>query len=433
MPADVLILTVGAAVAAVVVLVALTSADARQGLALVVGITGGLQTAQIGRVHVFCFAVVAWLVLGRFREGFRPFRAGAQLLPPICAAVLALTVVTGSLVNTTSVAVQLMLLATTATVFAVFADERDLRAVLTGLLLVTTYASVVGLLQYGGVLPHELFEGENRPIGIYLEPDWLGMFSAIGLLLSFYVRRPALRYPAAAVNLGAVLLAAARAAWIAVLVVAVVGVLFARLAPATQRPRGAWRLTAFAALAGVVLVAAVPELATLLATRLAGVSTSAPDVSALARQQQLASLQHLEAISPWNGLGLSASGRVGVSGLITYTGQADNNVASNWILGWWVDGKLLAIPLIALILGLAAVRVGHISGRVLLVVVVSSLFSNAMYIPIAWLAVGACLVAQRRVHGVDDGQSAERVDPEKDRHDVDDLHLAARAPSGEKL
>jgi hypothetical protein len=64
---------------------------------------------------------------------------------------------------------------------------------------------------------------------------------------------------------------------------------------------------------------------------------------------------------------------------------------------------------------------------------VSSLFSNAMYIPIAWLAVGACLVVQRRVHGVDDGQSAERVDLEKDRRDIDDLHPARRALSGEKL
>ena len=48
----------------------------------------------------------------------------------------------------------------------------DVRAALTGLFLVTTYASVYGTLQYVGVLPHELFEGQNRPIGIYLEPDF---------------------------------------------------------------------------------------------------------------------------------------------------------------------------------------------------------------------------------------------------------------------
>ena len=259
----------------------------------------------------------------------------------------------------------------------------------------TTYASVHGILQYIGVLPHQLFEGQNRPIGIYLEPDWLGMFSAVGLLLSFHVRRPAIRYPAAAVNLVAVLLAAARASWIALAVVAVLGVLTARRVPAAERPRGAWLLTAFGLAAGAVVLVAAPELTQLLVSRLEGASTTGPDVSAKARQQQLASLQQLDALAPWNGLGLSASGRVGVSGRITYIGNATNNVASNWILGWWVDGKLLAVPLIALFLVAAFVRLNRVSGRVLAIVLISSLFSNALYIPVSWLALGACLADGR--------------------------------------
>ena len=115
----------------------------------------------------------------------------------------------------------------------------------------------------------------------------------------------------------------------------------------------------------------------------------------MARNQQLESLWHLESIAPWNGLGISASGRVGVSGDITWIGQADNNVASNWVLGWWVDGKLLAVPLIALFVCAALIRANRVSGRILLLVLISSLFSNALYIPIAWLALGACLVSDR--------------------------------------
>ena len=122
MPADVLILLAGAAGAAVVLVVALTSVDTRRGLAVVVGGTGGLQTAQLGgTVHVFCLAVVLWLLLGPLRERRPPVRLGAPMLPPLCAGVLAATALTGSLVNSPTVAVQLMLLATTAALFAVFA------------------------------------------------------------------------------------------------------------------------------------------------------------------------------------------------------------------------------------------------------------------------------------------------------------------------
>jgi hypothetical protein len=154
------------------------------------------------------------------------------------------------------------------------------------------------------------------------------------------------------------------------------------------------------------MLLAVPELAAFLLSRLEGASTADLDVSARARQQQLTSLRELEAIAPWNGLGLSASGRVGVSGDITYIGQADNSVASNWILGWWVDGKLLALPLIALFIGAAVVAARRVSGRVLLLVLVSSLFSNALYIPVAWLALGACLADRRNGR---DGAETDRT------------------------
>jgi hypothetical protein len=426
MPADILINVAVVAVAVIAAVVLLTSVDARTILSVAVGVTGGLQTSQIGKVHYFCVAVVLWLLLGPLREPRRAVRLDHALLVPLSTGLLALTVLTGSLTNNPVVAVQLLLLACAATLFSAFGDADDVRAALAGLFLVTTYASLYGILQYVGVLPHELFEGQNRPIGIYLEPDWLGMFSAIGLLLSFHVRQPVPRYAAAAVNVVAVLLAAARASWIALAVVGVLALLTARRVPESDRPRGAWRLTGFGVAAGAVLLASIPSLTTLLVTRLEGASTTGPDVSAKARQQQVASLLHLESIAPWNGLGLSASGRVGVSGPITYIGEAQNNVASNWVLGWWVDGKLLAVPLIAIFAVFAFVRLNRISGRVLAIVLISSLFSNAMYIPVAWLALGACLADGRTGpagarHGWSSRDPTAPGDEPRSDTEVDDL------------
>jgi hypothetical protein len=411
-------LIVAAVVAAVVavVIVAATARDSRRVLAGLVGITGGLQTAQIGGVHLFCLAVIAWALFGPLRDGWRASKPLVRLLPVICAAVLATTALTGTLVNSTSLAVQLVILAATASTFALLASGEDVRLAMRGLLLITTFASVTAILQYVGVLPHQLFEGDNRPIGIYVEPDWLGMFSAVGLLLAFYIRREAVRNVMVLVNLTALLLAAARGAWIAVLVVAIIGVIAGRLAPKGERPRGGWRLAGVAAGCGAILVTAIPDLLNFLVTRIEGVSNTGVDVSVMARQQQLASLLELEAAGPWNGLGLSAAGRVGVSGLITYIGTAANNVASNWILGWWVDGKLLAIPLILLFLAAATWRLTRVTGLLLAVVLVSSLFSNALLIPVAWLALALCLTRAGSDSPTDGKSIIPLVEPAKDRH-----------------
>ena len=376
-------LNVVALVAAVVavVVVAGTSRETRTILAVGVGVTGGLQTAQIGGVHLFCFVVLAWAVFGPLRDGWQIARPQIRLLPLICSGALAATVLTGTLVNSWSLAVQVLILAASASTFALLGTGQDVRLALRGLLLVTTFASVAAILQYVGVLPHQL----------YVEPDWLGMFSGIGVLLAFYLRREIFRNMLVMVNLVSLLLAAARGAWVAVVVVAVAGVVVGRLVPGGDRPRSGWRLAGIAAAGGAVLLATVPDLLNFLVTRIEGVSSRGADVAVMARQQQLASLLKLEAIGPWNGLGLSASGRVGVSGLITYVGPANNNVASNWILGWWVDGKLMAVPIIVLFVAAAARRLNRVTGLLLTTVLVCSLFSNALLIPVAWLALALCL------------------------------------------
>jgi hypothetical protein len=361
-----------------------------------VGATAGLQNAQVGSVHVFCVAVAAWLTFGVFWKRHEPARRGWPLAIVLCAVPLAATVLTGQMVNSRLIGIQLLLLAGMAALLAAYVGREDLRPLMWGLLAVTTLACVVAVGQYAGAVPYKEFMGTRRPIGLYEEPDWLGMFSAVGLFLAYRLKIGGRRRtPVIMLHLAVLVLAAARAAWLAVLVVGVLGFVVVRI---TERRDSEWsgsranRWRMGAGIAVVVIAAVVvsPSLRGSLQDRLSGLSTSRPDVSAMARQQQNTSLLELEAQSPLTGLGLSASGRVGVSGHITYIGKADNNVASNWLLGWWVDGGVLALPLIMLFLVAAARRLFATSGMLMAVVLISSLFSNAMLIPIAWFALGLC-------------------------------------------
>jgi hypothetical protein len=117
------------------------------------------------------------------------------------------------------VALQLLLLAGSAACLVAFGDQADIKHILRGLLITTTIASVDAVLQYVGVIPYAVFLGTDRPIGLYSEPDWLGMFSAVGLIIAFRTTTGRLRTALVFLHLTALLLAAARAAWLAVLVV----------------------------------------------------------------------------------------------------------------------------------------------------------------------------------------------------------------------
>jgi O-Antigen ligase len=364
-----------------------------------VGATAGLQTAQIAGVHVFCIAVALWLVLGVLPQQRRKLRPEWPAALVVCAALLASTALTGNLTNSRLVALQLLLLAGTAACLVAFGDQADIRHILLGLLITTTIASVAALLQYVGVLPYAVFLGTDRPIGLYSEPDWLGMFSAVGLVIAFRTTTGRLRTALVFLHLTALLLAAARAAWLALLVVVVLGYVAAKLsrkAPRVQQVRGGGRLVAAGLLFVTVVLGISPTLRDSLHSRIEGAFSARQEVAVQARLQQTEGLLELAGQAPWHGLGLSASGRVGVSGRIEYIGQVDNNVASNWILGWWVDGGLLAIPLILLFAWAALTRLTTTSGLVLLAVLVNSVFSNAMLIPIAWVGLALCLLENVR-------------------------------------
>lgn len=390
--------------------------EPRAPLAVAVGASAGLQTAQLVNVHLYFFAVALWLVFGVGRQSRGHLRPGWSAVLMVCTGLLASTALSGDLVNSRLLAVQLLLLAGASACLIAFADREDNRYLLLGLLATTTVASAAGVLQYLGVLPYEVYLGTDRPIGLYSEPDWLGMFTAVGLVIALHTRTSRFRTALVILHVVALLLSATRAAWLAVIVVGVVGYVVAKLSgkakqagPAPGRARGA----AVGLLLVVVMLAVSPTLRNSLQSRVESTFSSRPDVAVMARQQQNDALFELEAQSPWHGLGLSASGRVGVSGRIDYIGAADNNVASNWMLGWWVDGGVLALPLILLFAGAALTRLTTTSGLLLSTVLFCSFFSNATLIPISWFALALCLTRTTGSAG-SAGRDSDQLGPRAD-------------------
>jgi hypothetical protein len=384
-----------ASVLVLTIIVMVTDRNPRAAMAVLVGATSGLQTAQLADIHLFTFATALWLALGVGLQPRGRLRPEWPALLIICASLLASTALTGALVNSRLVAVQLLLLTASSACLVAFGNAMDIPHFLRGLLATTTVACLAGLLQYLGVLPYDVFLGTHRPIGLYSEPDWLGMFSAVGLIIAFHITTGSFRVILFFLHLLVLLLAAARASWLAVIVVVIASYVITKLSQKekqNQRSRGGARLAVLGVVFMAIVLISSPTLQDSIHARIGGAVSGEKDVAARARQQQNAALLELAEMTPWNGLGLSASGRVGVSGRIEYIGEADNNVASNWVLGWWVDGGFLALPLILLFIGTALQRLRTTSGQVLTTVLICSFFSNAILIPIAWMGLALCLL-----------------------------------------
>ncbi|MEJ2887972.1 O-antigen ligase family protein [Actinomycetospora aeridis] len=390
-----------------VLVLLVTSNHRRSILAVAVGASGGLEAIQVLELHAFVPVAAGWLVVVVLVEREPPGRATAPTILLVSALLLAVTALIGPLVNSPLIGLQLIALALTAAAIALWAKSDDLERFRSGLLAAISISSGIGLLQYLGIIAHPLFFGENRPSGLYSEPDWLGMYGAVGIVLALYVKRPVSRIPLVALNSIAVLLASARAAWVAI------AVLLALLI-AERLLVGRWsdyRKIAGPTLIGALSIGAIvlftnPALQDTVFERFAGAFSNERDVSANARLQQQDSLYKLAEDAPWYGAGLSASGRVGLSGFVDYHGVARNNVASNWILGWWADGKLLAIPLISILALLALRARRRCEGQVLIVTLLCSLFSNAAYKPITWLAAAMC-VGVLNLSGPTSGREAD--------------------------
>lgn len=372
-------------------------------LAFSVGVAAGLIDIKFSGVHAFTILVALYgakrISLGRTdAPSLAGFRRAFLLVS--AASLLSLTALTGDLVNSGGLALQLLALAVSAGALVALTESPDSRRMLAGLLTTTTVASGVAVGQVVHLIPTELWHTHvssvGRPVGIYSEPDWLGLYAAIGLLLAWRLKMPArVRLPVLALHALATLLAFARAAWMAIAVVSVVWAIEragSKGPERANRSRGAL-VAALAALliAVVVPISTVAEFRADIGRRVARTFHEAPDVSAVARIEQWKALRDLGSSSFPIGHGISASGRVGVMGDIDYHGTSRNNVASNWILGLWVDGGLLALPLIATFVVVSMLGRRRTAGGALVVVLVNSLFSNALFFPVTWLSLALCL------------------------------------------
>ena len=406
---EALYLGVGFAAVALGVVAALTHPGRRNILAFLLGVSAGLVAVQVFKVHLFTLVAVAWIFLpGRTRN-----RGSFKLVVALLAAALLLasTALPGDLVNSPTLGLQLLGLAGSAALVALTSMRKDVTAILWGLLAVSTVGSAVGVLQVFQVIPMDLWHlhvsSIGRPTGIYPEPDWLGMFSGVGVLLSW---RLSMSRPAKVAfflpNIIVFVLAMARASWIAL----VVCVAAASVASIVHRFRGSTvtvptgprrgrrAAVVVASVAAIAALAAVPQLhedVTARASTMLG-TVQDDDISGQARIRQNDSLFELARSIPVYGHGLSAAGRVGVWGQINTVGESQNNVASNWVLGMWVDGAFFAVPLIVFLIGLALMRVRSIPGQLLLFTLVCSLFSNAVFFPVTWLLVGLAMIAAPR-------------------------------------
>lgn len=403
-------LTVGLGIAAAVLgLVAvLTHPNRRNVVSFLLGVSAGLVGIQIFRIHAFTILVVLWALLPQETRNKSAPKHIAALA--VAAVLLASTTFLGELVNSATLGLQLLGFAGSAAIVAWRASRRDAKAMLWGLLVISTIGSAVGVLQVFRVIPMDLWHLDistvGRPTGIYPEPDWLGMFSGIGAILAWRLSMSrALKVSFVLINLSVFVLAMARASWVALLVSICVLWIAAAVLQRKNVPlsgseggrRGRVPALLAASLATFIVLSTVPQLQEDLSARFSTMlgTVQEDDISGQARVRQNDSLMALAESVPVYGHGLSAAGRVGVWGQINTEGESENNVASNWVLGMWVDGAWFAVPLIVYLIGLALARVHTIAGQLLLFTLVCSLFSNAIFFPVTWLLVGLAIISVR--------------------------------------
>jgi hypothetical protein len=379
------------AVAAGGLLLALLATHRKAPVALeyVLGASAGLYGAQIAKVHIFTMLCVLYLIVGRGPVK-RP--AGPSLVLLAAAALLVLSVPLAGSVNRPTLALSLTALALGSVLIARRATRGSALRMLWGLFGVCTFAAVIAVGQKLGLLHYTPIVDANglvRVHSIYTEPDWLGLYSATGLLLAFllpFQGRRKTQLLLGAFLLASLLLSGSRVSWAAFAAAFIVMLLGLR--GTDRRALNNGRIIVVAAVMVTVVAVADPALSSGVIARIT--AGGANQLSVQARSAQRVSLESLADHAPWHGLGLSAAGRVGVTGKII-SGPAPNSVATNWILGWWVDAKYLAIPIVALLIGLALRTIGRASGLLLGMVLLNSFYSNAVMEPLTWLAVGLAL------------------------------------------
>lgn len=374
----------------------------RDVLLALAGFTAAFDTLQVGHVHLATVAAVL-VAAASVAHGVAWGRRGGVLAVATlaAAALLASSVVFGRLVNSSAIAVQLLLLAASAGLILVSLRPADADKVLLGLLAGVVLQCVIASLQLAQVIdPHYFIDasGISRVHAFYREPDFLGAFSAIGLILAVRLdMRLLFRVVAAAVCGATLLFSFARGAIIALVLSGLALAVGKRLGRGRIRRvnRLAMVMTAIAVIYVGFVDATVRE--TFTSRAVGAISSDQRDVAVEARIGQLVTLREMAASAPWHGYGLSAGGRVTGFGAVEY-GEASNNVATNWILDLWVGGKYLSLPLILILVGLALLSARTVPGQILVLTLINSLVSNVIFLPVTWLAfalAGSAVISQR--------------------------------------
>lgn len=371
-----------------------TSNRGRDIVFFLTGFAAAFDHAQIAGLHVstlLAFLLLQYPAQAPLRKTTkrRLFWLGASI------TMLAATVLFGALVNSRLLGLQLVLLAIAGAVVCWRTEARTtdilLRGLWFGLILACTYAA----FQYLGLVPPEYFvdsSGIDRVSGPYREPDFLAYFASIGLVLSFRIIKD-FRLQVIGSGLFAFILIVsfARASYVG-LIAATAIVLIVR--GSSRLVRGQRPPTWLAATLGASALAFLATNGHLRETLAQRVSDAAQpdsgDVAVRARSGQLETLLDLAGSAPWHGWGLSAAGRVQDLGHIV-RGESVNNVATNWVLDWWVGGKYVAIPLVLFVIWLAVRARTTVAGFLFLITVITSLFTNAMILPITFALIGICL------------------------------------------
>lgn len=365
-------------------------------LYFLLGFTAAFRTLQVGSIHFF--TVIALVI---FASSWSRKRTESGVLWLGLAVVLAVGLIDMSLlwpnraVNPL-LGVQFALLAVSSLAIARTVTREGALVALRGVLSGATLSSAVAILQQARVIRSELWQDSSglvRPTGLVGEPDWAGFFAACALLLLLrgVIGRGWLWWISVGINSACVVLCLARASWLALAAALVLLVLVSLSKKGTPYPPIVGpRL--FAAGGGVVTLVFIVDQAfrEVVVGRLLSIfSPEHRDLNAVYRQQQLDGLLSLVRDAPWHGFGLTASAQVSSTGVVGVTGE--NSVATNWVLGLLADASLLAWPFFAVLLILLLLRFRTVGAQLLLMVLINSLFSNLLFSPIMWIALGFAL------------------------------------------
>ena len=379
-------------------------------LAFVIGIAAGLIQIQVGGVHAYTILIFLYIVISpEVRRGVLT----RSVLLVLVASLVSVTVLWGDLITSYNLAAQLIVMAVTTALFLARSRDSDLLVAQYGLVVLVTVGAATAIGQVLGIVPEQLFRLEgaetHRPSGIYPEPDWLGLYSAVGLVLVWSFKlRSRIRIPVIGILLLGVLLASARAAIIALIVVVILRLLLTLLTRHRHRHRHRDRPDRSVKRSSIVLVVvlsatllvfaiAFPMMLDLVTARLAGLLPGSGDAVVTARLGQSSGILKFAEQAPWYGHGLSASGRINGFGAIQYSrSEGLGTTSSNWLAGLWADAKILSLPLIAF-LSFSIFRQPSSPGAALLVLIlVNSLASNALFFPLTWFAIALCLTGDSR-------------------------------------